>query len=142
MKKKKQIKLSITYIKKVNIAGEGSLGFEKECIVRRTPDQYAIENRDGIRYVIFEDTNESKGYTVVGRKMGGNKYKNYFLTSFDKDEIFGRLRRLTVTVDSELTIENVRTAFKSLIDETEHHKEKFNEYVKKNFDIDYDNSAS
>lgn len=142
MKKKKQIKLSITYIKKVNIAGEGSLGFEKECIIRRTPDQYAIEIRDGIRYVIFEDTNESKGYTVVGKKMGGNKYKNYFLTSFDKQEVSGRLRRLGSAAVGELTIIDVSAAFKSLIDETKDHKEKFNQFVLKNFGIDYDNSAS
>lgn len=125
MKKKKQIKLSITYTRKVTIAGEGTLGFEKESIIRRTQDQYAIVIDEGVRYVIFENTDEKEPYIIVGRLMGGNKYKNYFLRSYGGDKI-----------------EDLKTFLQSELSKSKNNAEKFKRFVKINFGIDYDHSAS
>lgn len=131
MKKKKQIKLSILYTRKVTIAGEGTLGFEKESIIRRTQDQYAIVMDEGVRYVIFENTDSAEPYIIVGRLMGGNKYKNYFLSAVPKE-------KFPVEVNSEILKKYLQNA----VSETKGGLEKFKKFVKINFGIDYDHSAS
>ena len=136
--KKKKIQLSILYTKKVSVKEE-SLGFEKECLIRRSPEQYALVIEDGIRYVIFEDIKECNGYTVVGRKMGGNKYKNYFMISFSIKEI---KKVLAETSDSELNVEQLKKFLEIILKSCKENYKKFKTYVKVNYGIDYDNSAS
>lgn len=133
MKKQKEIKLSILYTRKVNIAGEGSLGFEKETLIRRVQSQYAIINHDGIRYVIFENTDSKEPYILVGRKMGGNKYKNYFLSVINPKRIS----------DSEkITSDEMKSFLANELSIARNPTENFHRFVKVNFGIDYDNTKS
>lgn len=133
MKKQKEIKLSILYTRKVNIAGEGSLGFEKETLIRRVQSQYAIVNDDGIRYVIFENTDPKESYIIVGRRMGGNKYKNYFLSAVDPKRI---------SESEQITSDDMKKFLQIELGKTKNNSQKFNQFVKINFGIDYDNSRS
>jgi hypothetical protein len=126
-----QLKLSILYTRKVAISSEENLDFEKESIIRRTQDQYAIVINEGVRYVIFENTDEKEPYIIVGKLMGGNKYKNYFLSSVDLKEFS----------ENEIKKEDMKKFLQSILAKNNGLKE-FKKFVKDNFNVDYDNSAS
>lgn len=139
MKKKKKIQLSILYTRKITIAGEGTLGYEKEFIIRRTQDQYAVVNHDGVRYVLFKDARANDEYIIVGRKLGGNKYKNYQLISFDSSKIY---KDFKLEKDQEITSEVMKTVLEKMISFSTTNSANFKRFVKINFGIDYDHSAS
>lgn len=139
MKKKKKIQLSILYTRKITIAGEGSLGYEKEFIIRRTQDQYAVVNHDGVRYVLFKDARDNDEFIVVGRKLGGNKYKNYQLISIKSERIF---KDCMLPKDAEITSEVLKSQLSIMLSFGKQNTKNFNTFVKINFGIDYDHSAS
>lgn len=146
MNKNKGLKLSLSYTRKVTLSGENSLEFEKEFIVRRNHDQYAMEFRDGIRYIIFKDTKQPTTFVIIGRKMGGNKYKNYFLGSTLLKRIFSEMKRSGKKIVSknadELDFEDIRLFLNLLLENSENRVKHFNDFVKANYGVDYDNSAS
>lgn len=144
--KKEELKLSISYTRKVTLSGENSLEFEKEFIVRRNYDQYAMQIEDGIRYVIFKDPKQPSSFIVVGRKMGGNKYKNYFLGSILLKKIISEMKRSGKKIISknsdELDFEDIRIFLNLLLENSENRVRHFNVFVKTNYGVDYDNSDS
>lgn len=123
----KENKLSISFIKKITI---DNTEYQKEFVIKRKKGSYALEVRDGIRYIIFKEPksmqifDKGKIFTIIARKMGGNKYKNYFMGHFAGP------------------IPELKDHLKAMLDKTTNHKQKFNQYIKSNFGIDYDNSAS
>lgn len=139
MKNKKKIQLSILYTRKITIAGEGTLCYEKEFLIRRTGEQYALKTEQGIRYVIFKDARENDKYIAVGRMTGGNKYKNYYLSSFEGKQI---LKNLSLLPNTEITSDILSKTLQSLLIRAHNHSLKFKTFVKNNFSIDYDNPKS
>jgi hypothetical protein len=137
--KKKQ--LSILYTRKI-IINKGSIGayyHEKEFLIRRTSDQYAIKNDDGVRYVLFKDARDNDKYIVVGRMLGGNKYKNYYLSSMSDRQL---REHLDLALDCDIKSEHMLFALEELLSFSINNKANFKRFVKVNFNIDYDNTKS
>lgn len=133
------MQLSILYTRKITIAGEGTLGYEKEFLIRRAGEQYALKIEQGVRYVIFKDARENDKYIIIGRLAGGNKYKNYYLSSFEKKDL---LKNLSLLPNTEITADILSKTLQHLLIRDQDHNTKFKKFVKNNFDIDYDNSKS
>jgi hypothetical protein len=127
-------KLALIYIKKINkLMG---LNINKECIVRKKPHQYAYKNISGIRYLIFEDKDLQKSnenyYTIVGKKIEGGKFKNYFLGEVSLEEA----NKITNTKD-KLCPEDMIKVIDHLVNKKDNHKEEFYDYLKSQYAISY-----
>ncbi|MFT6841382.1 MAG: hypothetical protein ACJASR_000142 [Psychroserpens sp.] len=126
-------KLSLVYNKNIIFPGSINKIIEKECIVRKKPNQYAIITLDNIRYVIFED---KKNYTILGRKMDGGKFKNYFLSELSLEKMMESMpegEKIEV-IDMEMTLKNLFSDF-------DDHKEVFLNHVKDKYNITYKRAA-
>jgi hypothetical protein len=122
----KNKKLSISYIRKVSIAGEGTFQFEKETIIRRSPDQYAIVVQGGVRYIIMENTDSNEPYIIIGKLLGNKKNKNYFMASIKKDWFS----------DGEIGPSDMKKCLYHLLEGVKDDKEAFKNFVKLGFGIE------
>lgn len=75
--------LNILCIKRVYVAGKDGLFFDKEIIIKRSPDAYSSIELDQVRYIIYEipKTGATSYYGIIGKciKNGEKQSKYYFL---------------------------------------------------------------
>jgi len=124
--------LSLIYNKKITFDGLESTSIEKEYVVRKKFNQYSSIIIDDIRYLIFEDKKDGSNYTILGRKMNGGKFKNYFLT----DLTIEKALELSGAKES-INCDDMTRILERLVYKLKNHKAVFFGHVKKNYNITY-----
>ena len=121
-------RLSLIYNKKIKIA---DLTLEKETVVKKRADQYDFITSEGIRYLIFEDKGSEKGYIILGKKLEGGKFKNYFLGEIGKESVLG------LSESKEVNPESMHLCLKNMVSKIKNHKQKFYDFVSEEYGINY-----
>jgi hypothetical protein len=151
MKKITNKRLSMSYTRKVLLGTDSSLksGIEKETIVKKKSNQYANFIKNGIKYTIFENklefqdglSKDNHDYILVAKKIKKIKQKNYYLNSIKKYDIIQEVEKIVKS--SEYDSKNIDKKYlekflEALINRIEKPEEKFIDYVKKTFGVNYD----
>lgn len=131
-KTKKQNRISILYHKKIAIDKDES--FIVQEIARKTPDQSAIMVKDDIRYIIFEESinknTENSRYAIVAKKIGGNKYKNYFLATYSAKFI---KNEMNIKKEEKINGQNLNDFLMHLLDSNKDHEKLFYKFIKRTY---------